>query len=197
MAVLVFALVKEFIIDIFGKEHDPFMSSLKDFTFYMVGAAVGVMLALPGNEDVEPINPLVGETNDGYLNDIRGQHITREDVFAAIKNAKGGPVEGARSARVPERWRSASRAASEPPPGAWPPKLGGYTVGALWEAGRSRVARRRRLTRKGTLRIALETLAARQPRSRKCYASGLDLQMGAVTGSMFLKPLRQVTQVLA
>jgi Peptidase family S58 len=48
------------------------------------------MLALPGNEDVESINPLVGETNDGYLNDIRGRHITREDVFAAIRSAKGG-----------------------------------------------------------------------------------------------------------
>src|SRR5438876_9239674 len=51
------------------------------------------MLALPGNEEVESINPLVGETNDGYLNDIRGRHITREDVFAAIKNAKSGAVE--------------------------------------------------------------------------------------------------------
>ena len=56
-------------------------------------ALIDYMLALPGNEDVESINPLVGETNDGYLNDIRGRHITREDVFAAIRNAKGGPVE--------------------------------------------------------------------------------------------------------
>jgi D-aminopeptidase len=56
-------------------------------------ALIDYMLALPGNEDVESINPLVGETNDGYLNDIRGRHITREDVFAAIKNAKSGPVE--------------------------------------------------------------------------------------------------------
>src|SRR5687767_10608260 len=50
------------------------------------------MLSLPGNEEVQSINPLVGETNDGYLNDIRGRHITRDDVFAAIKSAKGGPV---------------------------------------------------------------------------------------------------------
>jgi hypothetical protein len=56
-------------------------------------ALIDYMLALPGNEDVESINPLVGETNDGYLNDIRGRHITREDVFAAIKNAKSGRVE--------------------------------------------------------------------------------------------------------
>jgi hypothetical protein len=46
LAVLVFALVKEFIIDIFGKEHDSFMSSLKDFAFYMVGAAVGIIVSV-------------------------------------------------------------------------------------------------------------------------------------------------------
>ena len=56
-------------------------------------ALLDYMLALLGNEDVESINPLVGETNDGYLSDTRGRHITREDVFAAIKTAKGGPVE--------------------------------------------------------------------------------------------------------
>jgi hypothetical protein len=46
LAVLVFALVKEFIVDIFGKEHDSFASSLKDFTFYMVGATVGIVVAI-------------------------------------------------------------------------------------------------------------------------------------------------------
>jgi hypothetical protein len=46
LALLVFALVKEFVIDIFGKEHDSFMSSLKDFTFYMVGAAAGIVVAI-------------------------------------------------------------------------------------------------------------------------------------------------------
>jgi len=46
LPVLVFGLVKEFIIDIFGKEHDSFMSSLHDFTFYMVGAAVGIIVAV-------------------------------------------------------------------------------------------------------------------------------------------------------
>ena len=56
-------------------------------------AVLDFMLALPGNEDVQSINPLVGETNDGYLNDIRGRHIGAEDVIAAIKGAKGGPVE--------------------------------------------------------------------------------------------------------
>ena len=45
LAVLVFALIKEFIIDIFGAEHDSFKSSLQDFTFYMVGAALGILVA--------------------------------------------------------------------------------------------------------------------------------------------------------
>src|SRR3989441_7126257 len=51
------------------------------------------MLSFNGNEDVQSVNPVVAETNDGYLNDIRGRHITREDVLSAIKNAKSGPVE--------------------------------------------------------------------------------------------------------
>ena len=46
LAVLVVAVVKEFIVDIFGKEHDSFMSSLKDFTFYMLGAAAGIVVAI-------------------------------------------------------------------------------------------------------------------------------------------------------
>ena len=45
LVLLVFALIKEFIIDIFGKEHDSFLSSLKDFTFYMVGAGIGIIVA--------------------------------------------------------------------------------------------------------------------------------------------------------
>ncbi len=94
-------------------------------------ALIDYMLALPGNEDVESINPLVGETNDGYLNDIRGRHITREDVFAAIKNAKGGPVEegsiGAGTGTVAFGFKGGIGTSSR----RLPPKLGGYTVGVL------------------------------------------------------------------
>ena len=56
-------------------------------------ALLDYMLSLPGNEDVQSVNPVVGETNDGYLNDIRGRHITRDDVLNSIKNAKNGPVD--------------------------------------------------------------------------------------------------------
>src|SRR5579872_3679458 len=59
-------------------------------------ALIDYMLALPGNEDVRSINPVVAETNDGYLNDIRGRHVGNAEVWAAIEGAKGGPVvEGA------------------------------------------------------------------------------------------------------
>src|SRR4029453_4829492 len=49
-------------------------------------ALLDYMLALPGNEQVRSINPLVGETNDGYLNDIRGRHVGRAEGLAAITN---------------------------------------------------------------------------------------------------------------
>jgi D-aminopeptidase len=62
-----------------------------------VGAALDAVvqwtLAQPGNESVRSVNALVGETNDGGLNDIRGLHVTRDHVNAAIARAKDGPVE--------------------------------------------------------------------------------------------------------
>lgn len=89
------------------------------------------MLALPGNESVQSINPLIAETNDGFLNDIRGRHITREDVFAAIKNAKTGAVEegsiGAGTGTVCFGWKGGIGTSSR----KLPASLGGYTVGVL------------------------------------------------------------------
>jgi D-aminopeptidase len=94
-------------------------------------ALISYMLALPGNEDVLSINPVVGETNDGYLSDIRGRHITPEDVFAAIKNAKSGPVEegcvGAGTGTVLFGFKGGIGTSSR----RLPTKLGGYTVGVL------------------------------------------------------------------
>jgi len=89
------------------------------------------MLALPGNEDVQSINPLVAETNDGYLNDIRGRHITRDDVDAAIKSAKGGAVAegcvGAGTGTVAFGFKGGIGTSSR----KLPPGLGGFTVGVL------------------------------------------------------------------
>src|SRR5713101_3858819 len=94
-------------------------------------ALIDYMLALPGNEDVQSINPLVGETNDGYLNDIRGRHAGREEVFAAIKNARGGPVEeggvGAGTGTVAFGFKGGIGTSSR----KLPASLGGYTVGVL------------------------------------------------------------------
>ncbi|HEY0080143.1 MAG TPA: P1 family peptidase [Pyrinomonadaceae bacterium] len=94
-------------------------------------ALMDYMLALPGNEDVQSINPLVAETNDGYLNDIRGRHNGREEVFAAIKNARGGAVEegsvGAGTGTVAFGFKGGIGTSSR----RLPPALGGYTVGVL------------------------------------------------------------------
>jgi D-aminopeptidase len=92
---------------------------------------ISYMPALAGNEDVLSINPVVGETNDGFLNDIRGRHISPEDVFSAIQNAKGGPVEegavGAGTGTVAFGWKGGIGTASRRVPAS----LGGYTVGVL------------------------------------------------------------------
>jgi len=89
------------------------------------------MLSLPGNEDVQSINPLVAETNDGYLNDIRGRHITRDDVAAAIKSAKGGAVAegcvGAGTGTVAFGFKGGIGTSSR----KLPQGLGGFTVGVL------------------------------------------------------------------
>jgi D-aminopeptidase len=89
------------------------------------------MLALPGNESVQSINPLVGETNDGFLNDIRGRHVTREAVFAAIKTAQTGKVEegsiGAGTGTVAFGFKGGIGTSSR----RLPASLGGYTIGVL------------------------------------------------------------------
>ena len=89
------------------------------------------MLGLPDNESVQSINPLVAETNDGFLNDIRGRHISREDVFAAIKNAKTGTVEegsvGAGTGTIAFGFKGGIGTSSR----KLPASLGGYTVGVL------------------------------------------------------------------
>ncbi len=94
-------------------------------------ALVEWMLALPGNEDVRSVNPLVAETNDGQLNDIRGRHVGREEVFAALKNAKGGEVEegsvGAGTGTVAFGFKGGIGTASR----VVPARYGGYTVGVL------------------------------------------------------------------
>ncbi len=94
-------------------------------------ALIGYMLKLPGNEEVRSVNPLVGETNDGYLNDIRSRPITEQDVLSAIANAREGPVEegavGAGTGTIAFGFKGGIGTSSR----RLPESLGGYTVGVL------------------------------------------------------------------
>jgi len=77
-----------------------------------VDAVVAWTLAQPGNESVRSVNALVGETNDGTLNDIRAQRVKRADVLAAIAAAATGRSRRAAWARARGPWPSAGRAGS-------------------------------------------------------------------------------------
>lgn len=94
-------------------------------------ALLDYMLALPGNEAVQSVNPVVGETNDGYLNDTRGRHITRDDVLKAIKNATSGMVAegsvGAGTGTVAFGFKGGIGTSSR----RLPAGLGAHTVGVL------------------------------------------------------------------
>jgi D-aminopeptidase len=97
-------------------------------------AVVRYTLAEPGNEQVRSVNPLVGETNDGSLNDIRGLHITRDHVLQAIRTATTGPVAegsvGAGTGTMCYGWKGGIGTSSRrlPPTGSNPSR---YTVGVL------------------------------------------------------------------
>jgi len=88
-------------------------------------------LAQPGNEKVTSVNAVVGETNDGYLNDIRGRALTSAHILEAIKSARAGPVEegavGAGTATVAFGWKGGIGTSSR----RMPAVTGGWTVGVL------------------------------------------------------------------
>jgi D-aminopeptidase len=99
-----------------------------------VDAVVGWTLAQPGNEQVRSVNAVVGETNDGFLNDIRARTVSGRDVVQAIEAARSsppGPVAegsvGAGTGTAALGWKGGIGTASRALPG----KLGGYIVGAL------------------------------------------------------------------
>jgi D-aminopeptidase len=96
-----------------------------------VQAVVAWTLERPGNEAIRSVNALVGETNDGLLDDIRSLAVQARDVVAAIESARGGPVEegsvGAGTGTVAFGWKGGIGTASR----RLPASLGGFTVGAL------------------------------------------------------------------
>jgi D-aminopeptidase len=96
-----------------------------------VEATVAWTLGQPGNEKVGSVNALVGETNDGGLNDIRGVHVHREHVISAINQAKDGPVEegavGAGTGTICFGWKGGIGTSSR----VLPEQYGGYRLGVL------------------------------------------------------------------
>lgn len=91
-------------------------------------------LVQPGNESVRSVNGVVGETNDGYLNDIRGRHVRAYHVVDAIRNARPGPVAegavGAGTGTVAFGWKGGIGTSSR----HLPEMVGGWTVGVLVQA---------------------------------------------------------------
>ncbi len=94
-------------------------------------AVIEYTLRQPGNETVRSVNAVVGETNDGYLNDIRASNITKDHVFQAIRGAKSGPVQegniGAGTGTVCFGFKGGIGTSSR----KTPKENGGYTVGVL------------------------------------------------------------------
>jgi len=96
-----------------------------------LAGAVEWTLAQSGNEQVRSVNAVVGETNDGYLNDIRGRHVTKSHVIQALSTMTGGPVAegcvGAGTGTQCFSWKGGIGTSSR----ILPQALGGYAVGAL------------------------------------------------------------------
>ncbi|WP_439473868.1 DmpA family aminopeptidase [Algoriphagus formosus] len=96
-----------------------------------IEGVVRYVLSQDGNESVQSVNAVVGETNDGFLNDIRGMQIRPEDVIQAIQSAEPGEIEegnvGAGTGTVCFGWKGGIGTSSR----VLPRSLGGYTVGVL------------------------------------------------------------------
>jgi D-aminopeptidase len=94
-------------------------------------ALIKYTLQQEGNENVRSVNPVVGETNDGWLNDIRGMHVTEEAVYKAIEGAHDGAIDegnvGAGTGTICFGFKGGIGTSSR----VIPESRGGYTVGVL------------------------------------------------------------------
>jgi len=110
-----------------GEIETPILLTATLNAFRVADALLDYMLALPGNENVRSINPVVGETNDGALNDIRARAVGHDEVFRAIQSAAGGPVAegavGAGTGTIAFGWKGGIGTSSR--------RAGQYIVGVL------------------------------------------------------------------
>jgi D-aminopeptidase len=114
-----------------GEIEAPILLTATDSVPRVADAVITYLFNLKGNENVLSVNPVVGETNDGYLSDIRSRPISADDVISAINNATAGPVEegdvGAGTGTVAFGFKGGIGTSSR----RLPASLGGYTVGVL------------------------------------------------------------------
>lgn len=114
-----------------GEMETPILLTCTLCVWNAANAMTDWMLALPGMQDVRSINPVVGETNDGGLNDIRARPLLAQDVVAALEGASAGPVQegavGAGTGTVAFGWKGGIGTSSR----RLPASLGGWTVGVL------------------------------------------------------------------
>ena len=114
-----------------GELESPILLTCTLCVWKTADALVGWMLEQPGMANVRSINPVVGETNDGTLNDIRSRPVDAADVRHALTSARGGLVEegsvGAGTGTIAFGWKGGIGTSSR----VLPASLGGYTVGVL------------------------------------------------------------------
>jgi len=114
-----------------GEIETPILLTCTLCVWRAADAMVGWMLALDGMENVRSLNAVVGETNDGVLNDIRSRPIEPDHVVSALESASGGPVQegavGAGAGTSAFGWKGGIGTSSR----LLPESLGGYTVGVL------------------------------------------------------------------
>ena len=114
-----------------GELETPILLTCTLCVWRAADAMVEWLLRQPGMDDVRSVNPVVGETNDGFLNDIRARPLRPQDVVAALEEAGDGPVQegavGAGTGTVAFGFKGGIGSASR----RLPAQFGGYTVGIL------------------------------------------------------------------
>jgi D-aminopeptidase len=175
-----------------GEIETPILLTSTLNVFRVADELISYMLSLDGNAEVRSINPLVGETNDGVLNDIQGRHVGHNEVFAALQSASSGAVQegcvGAGAGTICFGWKGGIGTSSR--------KVGEHTIGVLVQTNfggrltmlgvpieRPRtVAANRRLTADGSIMMIVATDAPVDHRNLQRLAARTMMGLGR-TGS--------------